>query len=214
MDDHNFQQQLHALNHRVAQLSISHQPSQDPFTHQLSDLKAHVASMEAFITNYRDHNFLPQKPIAVPSGPLYWQLYTSLRTDVQGIDKRVATLEQGLLDLEDRIDRLEPPKFTPASSTTSSDEMCTNAWNGSIPVGSQSASAPNPRAESIVASFGNDGWSVAASSPSQTKYPNILQVSSDSTFDARCGKSISVFCAIPSTPDRWLQTTSSTVNLC
>lgn len=56
-----------------------------------------------------DGNFLP-------SGPLFWRLFTSLQTDVSGLRTRVADLEQNVSDLEDHVDRLDPNRLTPPAS--------------------------------------------------------------------------------------------------
>lgn len=122
------------------------QPSRDHFSEQLQDVKAHLASLQTHLALFQ--NFAQPKegiptqatkqPVAmpveannmilpphggfnVPSGPLYWQLFSSLRSDVQIIDRRVATLEDSMSELEDRIDRLDPHRFTPASSVASSE---------------------------------------------------------------------------------------------
>lgn len=64
---------------------------------------------------------LYQNNLTLPSGPLFWQLFQSLRTDVRSVESRVATLERCCSDLEDRVDRIDPEMRTPAASTSSGD---------------------------------------------------------------------------------------------
>lgn len=61
----------------------------------------------------------PHGSLALPSGPLFWQLITSLRADAQGLDSRVASLENTVADLEDEVDRVDTRHFTPPSSVGS-----------------------------------------------------------------------------------------------
>ena len=63
-----------------------------------------------------------QSRLTIPSGPVFWQLFNSWRSDFEGLDTRVAGLEQDVDALEDRVDRLEPDRFTPAGSTASQDD--------------------------------------------------------------------------------------------
>jgi hypothetical protein len=67
-----------------------------------------------------------QRNLTLPSGPVFWQLFNSLRSDLRTIDSRVAALERSVSDLEDRVDVLDPNRFTPASSTANSEVGCTN----------------------------------------------------------------------------------------
>ena len=159
MDDYNFQQELHTLKQRVSNLcsyqrepfpqAASPNPLQpcDSFSDQLNDLKAHLASMRDSLTSCEisilqtsgalwpnEHplgqtSFLPNSRLKLPSGPLFWQLYNSLRTDVQGLDGRVAAVEQSVSDLEDRVDRLNPV-FTPTSSEFGFDDPLPYAYYG------------------------------------------------------------------------------------
>ena len=153
MDDRNFLQQLHTLKQQVLQLSPKYPPSmasnqtrcphEDLFTAQLQDVKAQLKSMEGAFkelgqsleqplaaakasTNSSDAaSVLPQSNhISLPSGPLFWQLFNSLRADVRTLDDRVASLEQSVSDLEDRVDGLEPDQLTPTSSTANSELGC------------------------------------------------------------------------------------------
>lgn len=152
MNDGGFQQQLHSLKDRVNALTSQYSPRQafvapaaplpsltrgDAFTAQLRDVRAHLDKMQASFLDYqarthRQPSTGPPGPVEVelsaqsrmtlPSGPLFWQLFNSLRSDFQGLDTRVAGLEQDVDALEDRVDRLEPDRFTPAASTTSQEE--------------------------------------------------------------------------------------------
>lgn len=125
----------------------------DAFHHQLYDLKAQLESMQSSLSSSlsgtptqapatqlaQQANVYSSPPLAtnallrphgqlnLPSGPLFWQLFTSLRTDVRSLDSRVADAEQHISDLEDRmqrdlsdlddrIEKLEPNQFTPAAS--------------------------------------------------------------------------------------------------
>ncbi len=139
MDDERFQQELQALKQRVWQFSSAYtpmMPSYDPFVDQLGDLKAELLSMQGKLTDYlRDR--IPQTPesptkpdsisaqmnFTLPSGPLFWELFQSLRSDMDSMDSRVATLETTLSDLEDRVDKLEPTRFTPPESTDGADTI-------------------------------------------------------------------------------------------
>ncbi|EME49365.1 hypothetical protein DOTSEDRAFT_68221 [Dothistroma septosporum NZE10] len=141
MDEITFQRELSLLKYRVAQMSSTLQAGppyvlQVPsicndtfFSDRLFDVKARLQAMEASIepfhaatrnpqeTSYRFNSPPPPQHnrLALPSGPLFWQLFTSLRTDVQGLHGRVADLEQNVSDLEDRVDKLDP-HFTPLGS--------------------------------------------------------------------------------------------------
>ncbi|OQO12822.1 hypothetical protein B0A48_02286 [Cryoendolithus antarcticus] len=57
--------------------------------------------------------------MTIPSGPVFWQLISALKMDVRQIDGRVAKLEQSFEDLEERVEALEPSKFTPEGSVES-----------------------------------------------------------------------------------------------
>ncbi|KAK3702936.1 hypothetical protein LTR37_014785 [Vermiconidia calcicola] len=113
----------------------------DPFMEQLRGVKLQLAHMEESLfqhersvqQRYGAQTYVPRpavssssdsrqwNQIALPSGPLFWQLYNTLRTDMQGLDSRVAEIERNLSNLEDRVDEMNPNRFTPASSTANSD---------------------------------------------------------------------------------------------
>lgn len=143
MDDFDFQQQVRALKERVSEMSTRYSPTmptQSVFSNQLVELKRQVSSMQSRLMRQERQmstapsisaaDVSPAKPncflepgahIALPSGPLFWQLFNNLRTDMRSLDGRVATLENSLSELEDRVDELDPNRFTPPSSTSGSD---------------------------------------------------------------------------------------------
>lgn len=145
MDERTFQNELIALKYRVAEMASPCQPSQmlpptaraanDAFSHQLDDLKMRLQSMQTSLNQFaamqNSHNSVrlaresmaendsfpeTQSRLLLPSGPLFWQLFESLRNDVRGLNCRLARTEQSLSDPEDRVDGLEPTQFTPAAS--------------------------------------------------------------------------------------------------
>lgn len=107
---------------------------EEMFSDDLAALKMRLQSMEVSL-NYLNASHsqrnaqhvrhtaaqpnLPSLPTTLPSGPLFWQLFTSLRTDVRGLNSRVANVEESLSNLEDRVDGLDPRRFTPSSSNAS-----------------------------------------------------------------------------------------------
>lgn len=112
-------------------------PPEDAFTVQLRDIKAHIGTLQASISKCEasmrqqapggvpepvDNQVAAQTRLSLPSGPVFWQLFNSLRSDFQSLDTRVAGLEDGLNALEDRVDGLDPGQFTPAGSTASHEE--------------------------------------------------------------------------------------------
>ncbi|KAK5126773.1 hypothetical protein LTR85_009707 [Meristemomyces frigidus] len=155
---HQLKQQVEGMAMKHAQTPLSSpQRSLSPkdFLAQMRDLKAHLAGLDRKFTDIRDsqkraadlqnlHNLQtmqapdpheasmlpPHSRLALPSAPLFWQLFTSLRTDVQGLDGRVAGLERTVSDLEDRVDGMDSLRFTPASSVASYDEAAQLAING------------------------------------------------------------------------------------
>lgn len=123
----------------------------DAFHHQLHDLKTQLESMQSSLSSLTGMptpaaapwswqpfetsatpspaaTAQPHSHLNLPSGPLFWQLFTSLRTDVRSLDSRVAGLEQKLSNLEDRVDNLEPTQFTPAASEDTTIQTSTNAY--------------------------------------------------------------------------------------
>ena len=112
-------------------------PYPDLFTAQLNDVKSHLSTLQMSISQCEasmrqqrsvpppqimDNDITPQNRLTLPSGPMFWQLFNSLRSDFQSLDTRVAGLEQDVDALEDRVDRLEPDRFTPPGSTSSQDK--------------------------------------------------------------------------------------------
>ncbi|KAF1353586.1 hypothetical protein BDV97DRAFT_346863 [Delphinella strobiligena] len=60
--------------------------------------------------------FSPSETLTLPNGPAFWQLYRALRSDIRGLDARVELIEDHIENLSDRIDALEPHRFTPPAS--------------------------------------------------------------------------------------------------
>lgn len=146
---HSLKDRVHALTmqysprpaHAAPRAPLSPQPiaSGDVFTAQLHDIKAHVATLQTSIAKCEasmrqqavsralnkinnQEQLAAQSRLTLPSGPVFWQLFNSLRADFQTLDTRVAGLEQDVDALEDRVDRLEPDRFTPAGSTASQED--------------------------------------------------------------------------------------------
>lgn len=136
MNDIAFNCRLNNMNQRAVSLGHPVQAApEDMFSGDLAALKLRLQSMEASL-NYLNTSSgerqtsrvqtgaahsagnLPSLPSELPSGPHYWQLFNSLRADVRGLDARVAEGEQNMSQLEDRIDSLDPSRFTPSSSNT------------------------------------------------------------------------------------------------
>lgn len=149
MDENDFQRELVQLKTRVSQMVASFNraaptllpptPSSDVFLDHLQDVKDRLQTMQDSLnqtnasqscssntgyninavmpTNSAIH--VPHNSLTLPSGPLFWQLFTSLRTDVRSLHTRVADLEQNYSDLEDRVDRIDPAQITPAGSDAS-----------------------------------------------------------------------------------------------
>lgn len=151
MDEHIFQNELRQLKQRVSQMSLSSQQRQrehleqlrtsytpDSFSSQLHSIKAQLESMQsALAAQVQQHDVWRQAgPEASranitlpPHGgfdehvtPIYWKFYSPLKADVQWIDERVANLENLYSELEDRIDALDPRRFTPPGSENGVDE--------------------------------------------------------------------------------------------
>jgi hypothetical protein len=141
MDQTTFLNELLTLKNRVTEMastfnrSARPQNPHDMFSDHLEDVKARLQSMQTSLgllsarqegqtTSPRpvsqDHllhtSALPSMPSTLPSGPLFWQLFNSLRADVRGLASRVAGIEQDVADLEDRLDDMRPDRFTPSGS--------------------------------------------------------------------------------------------------
>ena len=146
---HSLKQQVNILSPKykpitrhMASTASPQRLQDDPFTAQLHDVNAQMTSMEDTMRELKRRLERPveaakvpikapngdemttQRHISLPSGPVFWQLFNSLRTDLRTIDGRVAALERSVSDLEDRVDGLEPTQFTPASSATTSEVGC------------------------------------------------------------------------------------------
>ena len=148
---HTLKQQVSELSPRfqsttqhMAYNLAEERPLDDPFTAQLQDVNAHVGSMEDTMRELKRRLKQPlaaqappsmsfswdditaQRNLTLPSGPVFWQLFNSLRSDLRTIDSRVADLERSVSDLEDRVDGLDSNRFTPTSSTATSEVGYTN----------------------------------------------------------------------------------------
>ena len=143
MNNYDFQQQVRALKQRVSEMSMRYSPTmptEDLFSDQLRELKNQVTYMQERLM--RPEGSIPTMPAAssanmfrlhsegefkssnqftLPSGPLFWQLFNNLRTDLRSLDGRVATLDSSVSNLEEKVDELDPNRFTPPSSTSGSD---------------------------------------------------------------------------------------------
>lgn len=141
----------------------------DGFVAQMRDLKTHLAGLDRKFTDLREsqeaaarernQQFLhttqtaneretsmlpPHNRLAMPSAPLFWHLFTTLRTDVQGLDGRVASVEQTVSDLEDKVDGMSDLRLTPSSSVTGYDE--TPQHGSAVPTLAASARGTHPAA--------------------------------------------------------------------
>ena len=61
---------------------------------------------------------VPSQSLYLPSGPAFWQLYRSLRTDLRGVEARVELVEDRIEDICSRLEALEPLQATPPSTPT------------------------------------------------------------------------------------------------
>lgn len=156
MDEPTFQHALHQLKQKITEMSQRHHISpvanysdpsiaRDTFAAQLSDVKLHLdllqrsldqnhvrfqdnVTWQAAAGNAQSTRQAPHRNnLTLPSGPLFWQLFSSLRSHVQGLDSRVASVEHNVWELEDRVDNLDPHRFTPPGSTGSNDAP-TSDW--------------------------------------------------------------------------------------
>lgn len=64
----------------------------------------------------------PDHHAAQPSDLAVWQLLMTLRDEMKRIGDRSAGIEQCVLDFEDKLDRLDPQRFTPPGSDASAEE--------------------------------------------------------------------------------------------
>jgi hypothetical protein len=91
------------------------QPAGDFFIDQLDDVKGRLSQMQYSL------NHLTQNPphLHLPSGPQFWQLFTSLQTEVHGLRTVITGLECNVLDLEEKLSS----RLTPSSSDAESVEL-------------------------------------------------------------------------------------------
>lgn len=121
----------------------------DSFSTQLLSIKSQLESMQRTVAAHvqqrnawQQASVGPQANIALPphggfdgpSTPIYWQLYSSLKSDVQSIDERVANMEDLYSELEDRIDALDPRRFTPPGSESGVEEAVASQVHNVAPV--------------------------------------------------------------------------------
>jgi hypothetical protein len=143
MDETTFLNELLAVKNRVAEMAFTFNCSPRPhfsknhdlFSDRLEDVKAHLQAMQTSLLSMgQSQNILPRTassyhmyqpatlpsvpsmPSALPSGPLFWQLFNSLRVDVRGLNERVSAVEREVSDLEDRFDNMRVDPFTPPGS--------------------------------------------------------------------------------------------------
>lgn len=57
--------------------------------------------------------------LQLPNGPVFWQLFQSLRSDVRDLDARIERVEDRVESLSDRLDQLDRCQFTPSQSSSS-----------------------------------------------------------------------------------------------
>lgn len=116
-----------AFNRDIGNIPTSQAAPKDMFSDDLTALKMRLQSMEDSLNRIQTSHTqrevsvpaawnLPSLPSALPSGSLFWELFTSLRTDVRGLEERVTDGEQNFSNLEDRVDSLDPSRFTPVGS--------------------------------------------------------------------------------------------------
>lgn len=167
MNEQTFLHELQQVKRQVSTMMNRHQRLQSPspsssftsapplpqdiFSAQMNNLKAHLAGLDYHASAGQSRTAAPTDSAnrTMPSGPLFWQLFTSLRSDVQRLDGQVASLEQGLVGLEDQVAALPHERFTPPSSADSSDDGASETgYDGMLVSGSAlSASATAIRAQ-------------------------------------------------------------------
>jgi hypothetical protein len=145
------QQELHALRHRVVAMASRRSPRplltrpasatpDDCFTQQINELKEHVAELEnalheaphALQDAFRGSaslrtSCLALRPIQHDSDTAsiiaaLSSLSAEVKASVNVTNERFADVQRGLSDLEDRLDRLDPTRFTPPGSESSLDD--------------------------------------------------------------------------------------------
>ncbi|KAK3630049.1 hypothetical protein LTR56_017693 [Elasticomyces elasticus] len=145
MDEWTFQHELYKLKERVANMAVRHLPrppqpslqsTNDDFTIQMLDLKQHIARLEQCF-GIPSHCAQPLQPsplstaasVQRPGQPTA-QIEThsclpipdSHRADIKRVSNRCLSIERTVSDLEDRVESLDPLRFTPPGSDASADE--------------------------------------------------------------------------------------------
>ncbi len=149
LEIHQLKERVAGMTARHLLSSPRHQPSSltsaDPgFTAQVDDLKQHIARLEQVLGEAHQRTPLKAQPHAMPwdlspltqaalvpqsSNPpsppgLHYSLpksFNDLRCDVDDISARCLDLERTAIELEDKMDRLDPHRFTPLGSEASAD---------------------------------------------------------------------------------------------
>jgi len=107
------------------------------FYHSLQELRKQLDDMNKRTSTLlrRNHKssdsdaaILPSDTLQLPNGPAFWQLYRTLRTELRGVEARVELVEDRVETLSNRLDELEPPRFTPPSTpmSTAKSEVTVN----------------------------------------------------------------------------------------
>ncbi|KAK4574312.1 hypothetical protein LTR86_002073 [Recurvomyces mirabilis] len=123
MDERTFQRELNQLKSRVTDMAMKHSPrlapghilqaspSTDHFFSQVEDLKMHVAQLESTMSCSQPPPYL--------TGPT-WEDFHVLESKLRGFTMdtllRFENVEHDLAELDEKTDRLDPKRFTPASS--------------------------------------------------------------------------------------------------
>ncbi|KAK4900390.1 hypothetical protein LTR27_002616 [Elasticomyces elasticus] len=145
MDEWTFQHELYKLKERVANMAVRHSPrpphlsspsTNDAFTMQMLDLKQHIARLEQCF-GIPSHCAQPLQPpphsaaasVQQPGQPTaqieaYFCLPIpdSHRADIERVSNRCLSIERAVSELEDRVESLDPLRFTPPGSDVSADE--------------------------------------------------------------------------------------------
>ncbi|KAK4955993.1 hypothetical protein LTR10_006933 [Elasticomyces elasticus] len=139
MDEWTFQHELYKLKERVANMAVKHSPrspqlsllaTSDGFTTQMLDLKQHIARLEQCFGVPLQPPPLstaasvqqPGQPIAQMESRCYLPCSDSHRADIECVSNRCLNIERAVSELEDRVESLDPLRFTPPGSDASADE--------------------------------------------------------------------------------------------